>query len=396
MGSTTFWARRCAATSPTTAGACPHADAARRARRRDAAQPRPWLAVAVPDAVLSRHDGSHQLSARDRLADGAACAAIYGPYVAETAISFELDPADGRRDGRAHRQGRSSALPWVVVEVDGVVRGYAYGTRHRDRRGVRLDGRDDGVRPPLTFAGRGLGGLAMRALIAVLRLQGFHLAGGRDHAPNPGRSRSTVARVRAHRRVRGDRLEAGPHGTAWSGTGLDSGSRGRPRPDPVPPMRPRSGDAGARGRARGPRGGLTVPSRATTSSVTTNALRQRSTASAAWRERFGIAELGLAAGLGGRVIEMAGDPDLRVRLGGDRQAGRGMDGHEQSRSPDLSRISRCLQAERRACEPGRLRGSRAVGLAAAEPGRIEGQRGIAVAGDGVATGILLSRDPPCR
>ncbi len=36
------------------------------------------------------------------------------------------------------------------------------------------------------------------------------------------------------------------------------------------------------------------------------------------RERFGIAKLGLAAGLGGRVIEMAGDPDLRVWLGGDR------------------------------------------------------------------------------
>ena len=64
---------------------------------------------------------------RDAMAaDAERCAAIYAPYVRETAISFESEPpaADelARRIAEAQR-----AHAWLVLETDGDVVGYAYG-----------------------------------------------------------------------------------------------------------------------------------------------------------------------------------------------------------------------------------------------------------------------------
>lgn len=125
-------------------------------------------------------------AARVRLAtpaDGAACVAIYAPYVERTAISFELVAPTA--DEMAARIERTLArTPWVVVEVDGVVRAYAYGSRHRERaaydRTVETTVYVDGA-----FAGRGLGRRAMSAVLAVLRLQGAHLAVAGITPPNP-------------------------------------------------------------------------------------------------------------------------------------------------------------------------------------------------------------------
>jgi L-amino acid N-acyltransferase YncA len=115
-------------------------------------------------------------------ADAAACAAIYAPYVETTAISFEVVAPTAEE--MAERITRTlERTPWVVVEVDGVVRAYAYGTRHRDRaaydRTVETTVYVDGA-----FAGRGLGRRAMVAVIAVLRLQGAHLAVAGITPPN--------------------------------------------------------------------------------------------------------------------------------------------------------------------------------------------------------------------
>jgi L-amino acid N-acyltransferase YncA len=58
--------------------------------------------------------------------DAAACAAIYAPYVIESAITFEVDPPGpaemGRRIAAAMR-----AHAWIVLEQEGRVVGYAYG-----------------------------------------------------------------------------------------------------------------------------------------------------------------------------------------------------------------------------------------------------------------------------
>ena len=59
-------------------------------------------------------------------ADAAACAAIYAPYVRDTAISFESEPPSPEEmAGRIADHQRRHA--WLVLEQDGDVAGYAYG-----------------------------------------------------------------------------------------------------------------------------------------------------------------------------------------------------------------------------------------------------------------------------
>lgn len=59
-------------------------------------------------------------------ADGAACAEIYGPYVRDTAISFELVSPTAEEMGERIAAALSTHA-WFVLERDGCVLGYAYG-----------------------------------------------------------------------------------------------------------------------------------------------------------------------------------------------------------------------------------------------------------------------------
>jgi len=74
---------------------------------------------------------------RDATAEDApACAAIYAPYVTDTAITFELDPPPPAEMARriAEAQGTHA---WVVLEDAGRVVGFAYGSRHQPRPAYR-------------------------------------------------------------------------------------------------------------------------------------------------------------------------------------------------------------------------------------------------------------------
>jgi L-amino acid N-acyltransferase YncA len=68
--------------------------------------------------------------------DAGACAAIYAPYVTDTAISFEAEPPTpaqmAERIAAAQR-----AHAWVVLEDGGRVVGYAYGGPHKQRAAYR-------------------------------------------------------------------------------------------------------------------------------------------------------------------------------------------------------------------------------------------------------------------
>ena len=68
--------------------------------------------------------------------DAQACAAVYGPYVAETAISFESEPPTPVQ--MAERIANAIAThAWVVLEDEGRVVGYAYGGPHQRRPAYR-------------------------------------------------------------------------------------------------------------------------------------------------------------------------------------------------------------------------------------------------------------------
>lgn len=192
---------------------------------------------AIPEAVLSRgervrEDGLLHVRLATP-ADGDACASIYAPYVARTAISFEVVPPTGAEmAGRIARTIERS--PWVVVELDGVVRAYAYGTRHRERAAYDWT-IETTVYVEEGYRGFGLGRAAMRALVAVLRLQGFHLAVAGVTAPNAG----SVALHRSLGFVRIGEFEAigwkfdAWHGVEWFALEL---SPRDPIPDPVTPL----------------------------------------------------------------------------------------------------------------------------------------------------------------
>lgn len=69
-------------------------------------------------------------------ADGAACAAIYAPYVTDTAITYETEPPSAVEMGRRIEASvRNHA--WIVLEDGGRVIGYAYGTPHKTRPAYR-------------------------------------------------------------------------------------------------------------------------------------------------------------------------------------------------------------------------------------------------------------------
>src|SRR3954454_205190 len=68
-------------------------------------------------------------------ADAEACAAIYAPYVTDTAITFELEvPSAAAMAERIERATRTHA--WLVAEDGGIV-GYAYGGRYKERAAYR-------------------------------------------------------------------------------------------------------------------------------------------------------------------------------------------------------------------------------------------------------------------
>ncbi len=69
-------------------------------------------------------------------ADAAACAAIYAPYVLETAISFETEPP-GPAEMAERIAAATRAHAWLVLESDDRIVGYAYGGPFKARAAYR-------------------------------------------------------------------------------------------------------------------------------------------------------------------------------------------------------------------------------------------------------------------
>ena len=68
--------------------------------------------------------------------DGAACAAIYAPYVISTAITFEIDPPSAA-EMSARITAAVQSHAWLVLEDAGRVFGYAYGSPFKARAAYR-------------------------------------------------------------------------------------------------------------------------------------------------------------------------------------------------------------------------------------------------------------------
>jgi phosphinothricin acetyltransferase len=114
--------------------------------------------------------------------DAEACAAIYAPYVTDTAITFELDvPSAAAMAARIAAAAQTHA--WLVAEDGGRVAGYAYGGPYKERAAYRWACEVSVYierRRHRTGAGRAL----YEALLARLAARGYRMAVAGMTLPN--------------------------------------------------------------------------------------------------------------------------------------------------------------------------------------------------------------------
>jgi L-amino acid N-acyltransferase YncA len=97
---------------------------------------------------------------------------IYAPYVLNTNISFEtVVPTVEEMQKRI--ESVLTANPWIVLEEDGLILGYAYATKHRERAGYRWSV-DSSIYVRQGLRGKGIGKALYSALLPILKLQGYY------------------------------------------------------------------------------------------------------------------------------------------------------------------------------------------------------------------------------
>jgi L-amino acid N-acyltransferase YncA len=119
----------------------------------------------------------------DPLSDAAGCLAIYGPFAADSPVSFE-DAAPTLPDfaHRIERINRTHAF--LVADDDGEIAGFAYAGPHRDRPAYRWTV-EASVYISENHRGRGLGKALYEPLFALLEEQGYRMVLGGITTPNP-------------------------------------------------------------------------------------------------------------------------------------------------------------------------------------------------------------------
>jgi L-amino acid N-acyltransferase YncA len=96
---------------------------------------------------------------------------IYAPYIENTSYTFETEvPTIDSFKKRIASYLQN--WPWLVCEIDGVIAGYAYGARHRERVAYQWS-LESSVYIHDDYQRRGVARALYTALINILRLQGF-------------------------------------------------------------------------------------------------------------------------------------------------------------------------------------------------------------------------------
>ena len=124
------------------------------------------------------------MTVRDATADdAAACAAIYAPYVRDTAITFDTDPPDTDEFARriAHAQDRWA---WFVAEDGDRVVGYAYAAEYKSRAAYQWSC-EVSVYLEIGLRRTGLGRALYETLLARLTERGHRMAVAGMTLPNP-------------------------------------------------------------------------------------------------------------------------------------------------------------------------------------------------------------------
>jgi L-amino acid N-acyltransferase YncA len=104
--------------------------------------------------------------------DVAAITRIYAHHVLHGTGTFETTPPTEPEMAQRRADALGKGLPWLVVEEDGQVLGYAYGNWFKPRPAYRFSVEDSIYLAP-EAAGKGLGRLLLAELLAVLQRAGI-------------------------------------------------------------------------------------------------------------------------------------------------------------------------------------------------------------------------------
>lgn len=117
-------------------------------------------------------------------ADAAGCAAVYAPYVLETAITFEIEPPSVAEMGR-RIAAATATHAWLVLEDAERVVGYAYGGPFHKRAAYRW-ACESSIYLEMGRRRTGGGRALYGALLTLLAERGYRRALGGMTLPNAG------------------------------------------------------------------------------------------------------------------------------------------------------------------------------------------------------------------
>jgi phosphinothricin acetyltransferase len=119
-----------------------------------------------------------------RETDAETMAEIYGPVVRDTATSFEFEPPTAEEFRKRITQILQNN-PWLVLEKDGAVAGYAYAGEHRTRKAYQWSV-DTAVYVHPRHRQQGVGRALYHRLFDILRQQGYYNVYAGITLPNEG------------------------------------------------------------------------------------------------------------------------------------------------------------------------------------------------------------------
>ncbi|KAF0106820.1 MAG: phosphinothricin acetyltransferase [Chloroflexi bacterium] len=125
--------------------------------------------------------------------DAEAIARIYNHYILNTVITFEEETVSNQEIASRIKEIKSASLPYLVVEQNGEVFGFAYAGKWKSRSAYRYAVESSVYLDP-GLVGEGFGSQLYVSLLDQLREMGVHTVIGGVALPNP-------ASVRLHKKL---------------------------------------------------------------------------------------------------------------------------------------------------------------------------------------------------
>jgi len=115
--------------------------------------------------------------------DAQSIAEIYNYYIRNTSITFEEQDVTAVEMAQRIKETTAEELPYLVLEEDGVLRGYAYASKWKGRCAYRYSVEITVYLSP-DAGGHGYGSLLYTQLFSELKTLGYHVAMAGISLPN--------------------------------------------------------------------------------------------------------------------------------------------------------------------------------------------------------------------